>query len=71
MGDIYGVEPGTYETIPFYLRDALEELKNDKVLCDAMGQELIQAFVALKEDELARFRTHVTDWEFREYSALL
>jgi glutamine synthetase len=67
-GDIYGVEPGTYETIPFYLRDALEELKADKVLCDAMGPELIQAFVALKEEELDRFRKHVTDWEFREYS---
>ena len=68
VGDIYGVEPGTYETIPFYLRDALEELKADKVLCDAMGPELIQAFVALKEDELDRFRKHVTDWEFSEYS---
>lgn len=68
VGDIYGVEPGTYETVPFYLQNALEELKADKVLCDAMGPELIQAFVALKEDELARFRKHVTDWEFKEYS---
>jgi len=68
VGDIYGVEPGTYDTVPFYLRDALEELKTDKVLCAAMGPELIQAFVALKEDELDRFRKHVTDWEFNEYS---
>ena len=68
VGDIYGVDPGTYETIPFYLRDALEELKADEVLCEAMGPELIQAFIALKEDELERFRKHVTDWEFREYS---
>jgi glutamine synthetase len=68
VGDIYGVEPGTYDTVPFYLRDALEELKADKVLCEAMGPELIQAFVALKEDELDRFRKHVTDWEFNEYS---
>jgi len=68
VGDIYHVEPGTYDTIPFYLQDALEELKADKVLCDVMGPELIQAFVALKEDELDRFRKHVTDWEFNEYS---
>jgi len=46
----------------------LDELKADKVLCDAMGPELIQAFVALKEDELDRFRKSVTDWEFNEYS---
>jgi glutamine synthetase len=68
VGDIYSVEPGTYEPIPFYLRDALEELKADKVLCEAMGPEMIQAFVALKEDELDRFRKHVTDWEFKEYA---
>jgi glutamine synthetase len=71
VGDIYGVEPGTYENIPFYLSDALTELKADTVLCDALGPELIRAFVALKEDELARFRKHVTDWEFNEYAAKL
>ena len=68
VGDVYRAEPGIYETVPFYLRDALDHLKADKVLCDAMGPELIQAFVALKEDELERFRLHVTDWEFKEYS---
>jgi glutamine synthetase len=68
VGDIYHLEPGTYEYIPFYLRDALEELKADTVLCEALGPELIKAFVALKEDELARFRKHVTDWEFGEYA---
>ena len=67
-GDIYGAAPGTYDTVSFYLRDALAELKADKVLCEAMGPELIKAFIALKEDELERFRKHVTDWEFREYS---
>ena len=68
VGDIYGVEPGTYENMPFYLQEALEGLKADKVICDALGPELIQAFVALKEHELTRFRLHVTDWEFKEYS---
>lgn len=71
VGDIYGVEPGIYENIPFYLNDALTELKADTVLCDALGPELIRAFVALKEDELARFRKHVTDWEFNEYATQL
>jgi len=70
-GHVYAAEPGTYDTIPFYLNESLEALKADKVLCDYMGPELIQAFVALKEDELNRFRRHVTDWEIREYSSLL
>ena len=68
VGDVYHVEPGTYEPVPFSLQEALEELKADKVICDAMGPELIKAFVALKEDELERFRRHVTDWEFKEYA---
>jgi glutamine synthetase len=67
-GDIYGAEPGTYPTVPLFLRDALEELKADKVLCEALGPELIQAFVAVKEHEIERFRKTVTDWEFNEYA---
>jgi glutamine synthetase len=67
-GDAYSAEPGTYETVTFDLRDALTDLKADKALCNALGPELIKAFVALKEHEIERFRTHVTDWEFNEYS---
>ena len=67
-GDVYGAAPGTYETVTFDLRQALADLKADKSLCDALGPELLQAFVALKEHEIERFRTHVTDWEFNEYS---
>jgi glutamine synthetase len=70
-GDVGFADPGTMETVPFYLRDALDELKKDTVLCEAIGPELIQAFVALKQNELDRFRKHVTDWEFNEYSNLL
>jgi glutamine synthetase len=67
-GDVYGAEPGIYEPVTFDLRDALEDFKADKALCDALGPELVQAFVALKEHEIERYRTHVTDWEFNEYS---
>ena len=67
-GDIYGAEPGTYPTVPLFLRDALEELKADRVLCEALGPELVQAFVAVKEHEIERFRKTVTDWEFNEYA---
>jgi glutamine synthetase len=63
-GDVYGAAPGAYETVTFDLREAIADLKADKALCDALGPELLQAFVALKEHEIERFRTHVTDWEF-------
>ncbi len=68
VGDVGFAEPGTLDTVPFYLQDALKELKADKVICEALGPELLQAFIALKENELDRFRKYVTDWEFNEYS---
>jgi glutamine synthetase len=67
-GDIYGSEPGTYETVTFWLQDALKDFKDDKVLCEALGPELVQAYLALKEHEIERYRTCVTDWEFNEYA---
>jgi glutamine synthetase len=66
--DVYGAEPGTFETVTFWLQDALKDFKADKVLCDALGPELVQAYLALKEHEIERFRTSVTDWEFNEYA---
>ena len=68
VGDIYHVDPGTYENVCLSLQEAIEALKADQVICDALGPDLIRAFVAVKEDELARFSRHVTDWEFKEYS---
>jgi glutamine synthetase len=66
--DVYGAEPGTLETVTFWLQDALEDFKADQFLCDALGPELVQAFLAVKEHEIERFRTSVTDWEFNEYA---
>jgi len=67
-GDIYGADPGTYQQMPFFLYEALEDLQQDKVICEAMGPELIKAFVALKQHELDKWRRHVSDWEFNTYS---
>jgi glutamine synthetase len=67
-GDIYQEPPGNYETVPLYMRDAIEELKKDTVLCEAIGPEIVQNILAVKTAEEERFRTHVTDWEFKEYS---
>jgi glutamine synthetase len=66
--DVYGADPGTFNNVTFWLQDALEDFKADAALCDALGPELIQAFLAIKEHELERYRTSVTDWEFNEYA---
>lgn len=68
VGDIYREEPDKFETMPLYLHEAVRELKKDAVLCEAIGPEIVQNFTTIKMGEAERFRTHVTDWEFSEYS---
>jgi glutamine synthetase len=54
--------------LPTTFQEALDDLKADPVLVDAMGSELVDTFETIKMAELERFRAWVTDWEFAEYS---
>jgi glutamine synthetase len=54
--------------LPTTFQEALDDLKSDPVLVDAMGSELVDTFETIKLAELERFRAWVTDWEFAEYS---
>ena len=57
--------------LPATFQEALDELKADTVLIEAMGSELVDTFETIKMYELERFRAWVTDWEFAEYSPRL
>ncbi len=35
-----------------------------------LGEDFVNVFVAVKRFELARFHSHVTDWEVNEYLEL-
>jgi glutamine synthetase len=37
---------------------------------DMLGADIVKVFTAVKQAELARFRSHVTDWERNEYLEL-
>jgi glutamine synthetase len=67
-GDVYGEDPAKFDTVPLYMRDAIAAFKEDEVLCEAIGPEIVQNILALRENEVERFRTHVTEWEFNEYT---
>lgn len=66
--------PGTDRRVPATLELALDALEQDKELCSAMGEWLVQTFTMLKRAEWDRYAaavadtstTDVTDWE-REY----
>lgn len=66
--DLYHDEARQEEIVPRSLFRALAELQKDEWLCDYIGQDLINNFVALKELEVESFTNSVTDWEWKNYS---
>ena len=66
IGDSYSA--ADKDMVPGSLEEALGELTKDEYLCEILGPDIIKNFVAVKEHEIARFKTFVTDWEFNEYS---
>lgn len=53
-------------SLPGNLKEALTEMLNDQVICDALGEHALKNFIELKQIEWDVYRTYVHDWE-REY----
>jgi len=61
----------TAPTLPRSLMEALSALRDDACFRDRFGGFFIDYFTRLKEAEIARFLSEVTDWEHREYFSIL
>jgi glutamine synthetase len=68
---VTGNPAGRYPQLPRSPHAALGALEDDEVLVDALGEDLVRAFVASKRRSLAEFRDTVTDWERDQYVELL
>ncbi len=53
--------------LPGSLAEALRELDGDRVLQDALGPVICEAFTRAKWGEIEEYRTRVTDWEVERY----
>jgi glutamine synthetase len=53
--------------LPASLKEAIEELKNDEVICKALGEHILSRFIEAKEIEWDQFRIHVHPWERDQY----
>jgi glutamine synthetase len=53
--------------LPKTLREAVDALKDDVFLRDAMGASFVDYYVHIKNAEIERFQAEVSDWEHREY----
>ncbi len=58
-------------TLPGSLGEALEELKKDKVVQEALGSHTCALFLAAKKDEWDNYRIRVTEWEVKKYLEML
>jgi glutamine synthetase len=56
--------------LPGSLGEALDELKKDKVVQDALGEHIFERFVDTKSQEWDDYRLRVTPWELERYLEL-
>ncbi len=64
----YGYDPTKAARLPGDLASSLNALEADADFAEALGPEFVATFLAYKHNELERFSSWVTDWEFREYA---
>ena len=55
------------EMLPRTLDEALQALKVDDVLKEGFGDKFISYYCRIKDAEIARFNSEVSEWEHREY----
>ena len=57
----------TASPLPATLGEALEELEWDQVVRDALGQSVVEVFLAAKESEWLAYSRHISRWECDRY----
>jgi glutamine synthetase len=64
----YGYDASKAAQLPSSLGAALDALEADTALTDVLGDPFVASFTAYKRDEIERFNSWITDWEFDEYT---
>lgn len=57
--------------LPETLSEGISELKKDTLFRSILGENFIDHYIKLRENEIHRFNQFVTDWEFQEYFELI
>ncbi len=55
------------ELLPKSLREAVFALTDDPFFREKLGAEFVDYYVHIKNAEIDRFQSEVSDWEHREY----
>jgi glutamine synthetase len=59
------------ESLPGSLKDALDNLENDSVVRNALGEHVYEDFMRLGRAEWDAYRIRVHDWEIKRYLNLI
>ena len=55
------------ESLPGSLKEALDELENDKLITDVLGEHVTRQYVLGKQKEWEEYQTRVSSWELEKY----
>jgi len=74
--DVYGFDETKLnekhiDTLPGTLGKALEELRKDKVILEALGEHTSRVYLNAKKKEWDEYRIQVTEWEKKKYFHVL
>jgi AcrR family transcriptional regulator len=61
--------PNTDRHTPHDLGAALDALEADTVLCEAMGADLVKAFLTIRTDELKKWKSAAGTWDVESTSS--
>ncbi len=53
--------------LPGTLGEAMEELRSDPVICEALGEHVLEHYLEAKQAEWDEYRAQVTQWELDRY----
>ena len=53
--------------LPSSLENALEQIKQSRLMHELLGSKLLEEFVTLKNQEIARYKNHISGWELEQY----
>ena len=55
------------ETLPRTLEEALEAMKQDRLVMDVLGEHVASHYLAGKQREWEEYQTRVSSWEIEKY----
>ena len=55
------------DSLPANLKEAVDELAKDEVIAAALGDHILNQFVAAKREEWGEYIAQVTEWEIGTY----